>query len=118
MLAVICMLAFVSAGGVVGSAFFKKRYEETNYVSVINNGVVLASASGEQRVECQDRFDFGHTYNAWLDGAEGQIIVDGLDYSTNRRGINIVVYDNKTNCVIDTVNIDTYTDDQIVRRYI
>lgn len=91
---------------------------ECNYVSVINNGVVLASASGEQRVECQDRFDFGHTYNAWLDGAEGQIIVDGLDYSTNRRGINIVVYDNKTNCVIDTVNIDTYTDDQIVRRYI
>lgn len=37
-----------------------------------------------------------------------KIILNGTDYSMNRRGINVVVYDKKTNKVIDSSVYDTY----------
>ena len=91
---------------------------KSNSISIINNGSLIESECSEQRIEREGRFDLGHAYKVVLDGDEGQIIVDGLDYSNNKRGINVVVYDNKQNCVVDSVNIDTYADEQVVRRYL
>lgn len=40
-------------------------------------------------------------------GCVSSIIIDGKEYSINSRGINIVIYNNETNQVVDTVCFDT-----------
>lgn len=44
------------------------------------------------------------------DGAElsGEISYEGIDYSPNESGINIVVYDEENHCIIDTAWINTW----------
>ncbi len=39
-----------------------------------------------------------------------EIIVDNVDYSMNKLGINIVVIDKETGEAVDSVNINTYSD--------
>lgn len=39
-----------------------------------------------------------------------EIIVDNIDYSMNRIGINIVVIDKENGEVVDSININTYSD--------
>lgn len=39
-----------------------------------------------------------------------EIIVDNIDYSMNKIGINIVVIDKETGGVADSININTYSD--------
>lgn len=39
-----------------------------------------------------------------------EIIVDNIDYSMNRIGINMVVVDKETGEVVDSININTYSD--------
>ena len=39
-----------------------------------------------------------------------EIIVDNIDYSMNKIGLNIVVIDKETGGVIDSININTYSD--------
>ena len=79
---------------------------------------MVEETGSEQRIERTGSFDFGHEYKILQEGVDGCIIIDRLDYSTNKPGINRVVYDNKQNDVVDTVNIDIYSDAQVVRRYI
>lgn len=38
------------------------------------------------------------------------IVINGRDYSTNRRGLNFVVFDKVTKTVLDAVNFDTYSE--------
>ena len=42
-----------------------------------------------------------------------EIIVDNMDYSMNRTGINIVVINRETGIVADTVNVNTYSDPEL-----
>lgn len=42
-------------------------------------------------------------------GDVSQIIIDGIDYSPNQRGFNIVVFDMETQSVYDVVNCDFFT---------
>ena len=44
----------------------------------------------------------------WRNGNEAVITVNGLDYSVDSRGINIVVYDKMADKVIDSVCFDTH----------
>jgi hypothetical protein len=37
--------------------------------------------------------------------------INGVDYSMNRRGLNIVVFDRTSQTVVDTVNFDTHLPD-------
>ena len=39
-----------------------------------------------------------------------EIIVDNIDYSMNRIGINIVVINKETGVVVDSINVNTYSD--------
>ena len=41
-------------------------------------------------------------------GNMGSILIDGMEYSPNMRGLNIVVYDKAAGMVVDAVNFDTY----------
>lgn len=46
------------------------------------------------------------------------INIDGVEYAVNRRGLNIVVWDIKSDCVLDSVVFDTFLDDSITRKTI
>lgn len=41
-------------------------------------------------------------------GNVSAVFIDGVDFSENRRGLNIVLYDKRLGAVIDTVNFDTH----------
>lgn len=45
-----------------------------------------------------------------LAGNYSSIMIDGIEYSTNSRGLNIVVIDNENNKVIDSIGFDTFLD--------
>jgi len=44
------------------------------------------------------------------------IRIDGVEYAKNRRGLNIVVYDNRAGEVVDSVAFDTHVQEMTVRR--
>lgn len=44
----------------------------------------------------------------YLCGNNSSILIDGIEYSVNSRGLNVVVYNNENNEVIDAVCFDTY----------
>lgn len=49
-------------------------------------------------------------------GNQASIQIDGIDYSINKRGLNIVVYNNKTYEVINSVAFDTHSENYICYR--
>lgn len=53
----------------------------------------------------------GYTESPGRDRSE--IIVDNIDYSMNKLGTNIVVIDKETGQVIDSININTYSDPEV-----
>lgn len=48
---------------------------------------------------------------SFRNGNCSKIIINGVDYSVNRRGLNIVVYDFGTRKVVDSVSFDTHSPD-------
>ena len=49
-------------------------------------------------------------------GNHAFINIDGAQYSLNKRGLDMVVYDNVHECVIDVVNVDTGAGEEIIVR--
>ena len=49
-------------------------------------------------------------------GNTSSIVIDGVEYSKNRRGLNVVVYDNSLKQVTDAVCFDTYLQEMTVTR--
>ncbi len=52
----------------------------------------------------------------WYKENYSSIIINGSEYSKNVRGLNITIYDNDNNEVVDTFGIDTYTSDMVVTK--
>ena len=61
-----------------------------NYSGYLSNGVAFSIES-----------------RGWYALCNASIQVDGIEYAPNMRGLNIVVYDNKTNTVVDSIAFDT-----------
>ena len=87
------------------------RYSDA-FLAVVDDGVVRSEISSNRRISDEGTLDCGSQYqissSGWLAGAESQIIIDGNEYSMNRRGINIVVLDNISGLVLDSVAFDTW----------
>ena len=47
-------------------------------------------------------------------GAMARIVIDGRDYAINKRGLNVVVYNNELRRVMDSVAFDTYEDEYYI----
>lgn len=45
-----------------------------------------------------------------MGACRSEILVDNIDYSMNRIGINIVVIDKETGNIMDSINVNTYSD--------
>ena len=44
---------------------------------------------------------------------QSRIIINGIDYSKNKKGLNIVLYSKKQACVIDSINVDICGNDEL-----
>lgn len=51
-----------------------------------------------------------------LSGNHSSIIIGGIEYSKDLRGLNIVIYDNDKESVIDSFNVDTFKENMPVYR--
>ena len=82
-----------------------------SYLAIIDRGEVKREAKSARRM------DYGTTVNGlavsmcsagWYMKPDSAIVINGQSYGMNQRGLNIVVYDNESNMVIDSINFDTW----------
>ncbi len=84
-----------------------------SYVAVIDSGRVVNEVISKKdervayvgKLSCGDVKVVSRSFNA---GNIAYIGVNGVDYSENKRGINIVIYDKTIGEVIDSVSFDTH----------
>ena len=103
------------------------RIEELRYsdafAAVIDNGNVVYEESSNGNIHHEGSLSDGTPYqmnsSGFLVKNVSNIFIDGKDYSCNKRGLNIVVYDHESRLVIDSCTFDTWASDkpQATRTY-
>ena len=91
------------------------------YIGVSNCGEILCDEAGEAReapVHYRREGKPALTLSslAWRQGNKAEILIDGVDYAVNVRGLNIVVYDIQNNKLIDSVGFDYHGPRAVCRR--
>ncbi len=91
----------------------------SSYIGVIQNGEVLyeeikyTEGEDETPLKYSGKTPDGKIYNltsgGYKHGKISSCVIDGAEHSKNTRGINIVVYNNVAEDVIDTVVFDTFS---------
>ncbi len=99
--------------GFASDAFFAEPGH--SFIGIWQNGQMVHEARSKTNVvECRSVLPDGMKYyvkSAGLhSGNMSSIVVNGVQYSKNRRGFNVVVYDNATGRVVDSINWDTHVD--------
>lgn len=91
----------------------------SSYLAILDDGCVITEELSDEQLSIsvevgENKID---VISAGLEaGCYSSIKINGIEYSTNQTGLNIVVYDKIQNRVIDSVNIDTYLTLDITRR--
>lgn len=88
---------------------------QNSYIAVVENGEVLYESLSNRRQEyagtCKKS---GKTYNicssGWKTSPMASVKLAGVEFAVNRRGLNIVVYDDDKGLVLDSVCFDTYAE--------
>lgn len=90
-----------------------------SYIAVIDQGDVVFEKLSNRRISYDDTIGdelngihIEITSSGFLTKAGAEILVDGDNYSLNNRGINIVVIDEDTSCVVISKSIDTFSRDE------
>ena len=95
--------------GIQSDLIGKYRY---SFYAVVSSVGVKEELSADSVVSTQESV-FGNQYSissaGMTVGNNSSIMIDDVEYSKNVRGLNIVVFDNETKTVIDSVGFDTYT---------
>ena len=96
------------------------------YTAVLENGIISEETSmmrgGDPLVQTGSFHNSRNRYvikSAGFEdkgGAVSSIMINGVEYSMNSRGLNIVVYDKLLEKVIDSVSFDTNTDSSAKRK--
>lgn len=91
------------------------EWEYHSFVGIVNNGeIVTEQIGGDEYISYSTEID-GYPVNmesATLNtGNFSTINISGQEYSSKGRGLNIVVRDNLTGYVIDSVSFDTHADE-------
>ena len=95
-----------------------------SYIGVVDRGTLLLEektpAESTEACQASGKLADGPSFTIYsagfLAGNQACIIINGVNYSISKRGINIVVYDNQTHRVIDSVVFDTFDEKQGVSR--
>ena len=90
------------------------------YIAVIENGTVIHEDISDRQLTYSGKTRCGNTYSltsaSWLIGANAQININNTEYALNKRGFNIVVFDDELNMVLDSVVFDTAGKEHIASR--
>lgn len=82
------------------------------FLAVKENQDVLCEMSSNRRISRKGTLSSGLAYSisscGWLVGAESKITINGVNHSLGRRGLNIVVLDNESGKILDSVTFDTH----------
>ncbi len=92
------------------NAELEGKYQDSYYAVI--SGRTVKEGQGDQRLECGGSIRGGRTpyriVSAGMkSGNTSSIQIDGEEYGKNGRGLNIVVYNNETMEVLDSVCFDT-----------
>jgi len=86
-----------------------------SYLAILDEGKVILEKCGslgkplEYQCEYEGMEIVMHS-RIYDQGNDAGIILDGIDYAVNKRGINIVVYDKDIKKVVDSVGFDTFSE--------
>lgn len=92
------------------------------YVGIISpNGIAIDHVSTEREGQVSENILVGdHDIKVWSkpwrNGNSASIQIDNTEYSVNKRGFNIVVYDLKKNRVVDSIAYDAHTNNKLFYR--
>ncbi len=86
-----------------------------SYIAVIENGAVQYEALSNRPLDysgvcSQSGKEYELHSSGWWTVANASIKIDGVEYAVNTRGLNIVVYDNERDLVLDSVAFDTWAE--------
>lgn len=111
----------------LGATNFSKKLWMT-YIGVIDGENIICNKIAQEAEhpidfkysiissEEENNSQFYISSQAWRKGNKAEIIIDNIDYCTNLRGINIVVYDKIKKEVIDSIGYDHhYCESSFVR---
>ena len=91
-----------------------------SYIGIISNGETLYEAISDYELIHEEAIPGGtiqvSSRNWWNLNPGASIIINGTEYSLSGRGLNIVVYDHETDCVIDNAAFDTFDPTKPVMR--
>ena len=82
-----------------------------SYVAVIDKGELLYEAVSNREIEHDmqiNDLNVNLASSGWLAKPNSSVKINGKEYAQCGRGLNIVVYDNESGLVIDSVSFDTY----------
>ncbi len=93
---------------------YNKIYFRNSYYAVLSQGESLDEMASKEKIGTSGKLSDGTEYKIESAGFEtnesrASIVVNGIERAVNRRGMNIVVYDNESHEVIDSVCFDTNT---------
>ena len=81
-------------------------------LAVIRNGKVEYQLIGDKGFDKYDAEFDGHSVHmeskTWKEGNKASVFIDGTERAINHRGINVVVFSNTRDEVIDSVAFDTH----------
>jgi len=89
-----------------------------SYIAVIDSGEVVYEELCNTKITCKeviDNIQIEVSSAGYEVGNISEIKIDGINYSKNKRGINIVIYDKKAKAVVDSVAFDTHNQLQCFR---
>lgn len=85
-----------------------------SFLAIVENGQVLYESYGNRRISKSGTLSNGKPYtvvsSGWLSNPDSTIIIDGTNHSrgaSGGNGLNIVVYDMVSGCVLDSVTFQT-----------
>jgi len=82
-----------------------------SYYAMMDRGTVT-EVSDATELSLEGEFGSGHTFSIYSAGRDvgdkASIVIDDVEYSLNKRGMNIVVFDNELDMVVDSVTFDTF----------
>lgn len=90
------------------------QHEYHSFIGIVNDGeIIVEHIGGDEYISYSSELN-GYPVNmesATLNkGNSSTICIRGQEYSLKERGLNIVVRDNLTGCIIDSVAFDTHED--------
>lgn len=90
-----------------------------SYMAVIDSGKLSYEAVSNRRIDHSmviDGMDISLSSSGWYSGPESSVEIEGVNYALDSRGLTVVVFDNESGVVIDSVVFDTFQTEKPVYR--